>query len=223
MNKPNFFIAGAPKCGTTAMAEYLRRHPNIFMSLPKEPHYFAEDFPKIRSIQTLKQYMELFNQVTPEHLIVGEASTTYLYSSVALKNIYQFNQDAKILVMLRNPVDLVYSLHSHHLYNGFEAEKNFKIAWKMQDLRRNGLSIPKTCREPEKLQYKQVALLGAQIEKLLAIFPPQQVKIVLFDDFLVSPKAVYEEILSFMNIPSDGRLEFPKINESKTYKLEWLG
>ncbi len=222
IRKPNFFIVGASKCGTTAISEYLRSHPNIFMSRPKEPHYFAEDFPKIRCVRTLDQYMDLFKGSRKQHKIIGEASQSYFYSSVAVSKIYEFNRHAKILVMLRNPVDMVYSLHSEFLVNGSEKEKEFEKAWRLQSSRREGLNVPKTCLEPKFLQYRKYAQYNIQIERLLRYFPRKQVKVVLFDDFIKSTKKVYEDILSFLGVPSDGRSEFPRINANKTYKQEWL-
>lgn len=74
MRKPTFFIIGAPKCGTTALSEYLREHPNVFVSIPKEPHYFAEDFVRYRRVETLKDYMDIFRSASDKHFTVGEVS-----------------------------------------------------------------------------------------------------------------------------------------------------
>ena len=115
MKKPNFFIVGAPRCGTTALSEYLRGHPNVFFSQPKEIGFFATDFPGSRVITRFEDYMALFNDVQPDHLRVGEGSVWYMYSREAARNIHEYNPKAKLIVMLRNPVDLVHSLHSQLL------------------------------------------------------------------------------------------------------------
>jgi hypothetical protein len=222
MKKPNFFIVGAPKCGTTAISEYLREHRAIFMSQPKEPHFFAEDFVALRIIKSLDGYESLFQNATSEHLAVGEASVSYLYSSVAIRNIHQFNRDAKIIAMLRNPVDLVYSLHSQLVYTCHEDEKDFQKAWKLQAERRNGNRVPKHFHKAVYLQYAQVGRLGVQVERLLTIFPLEQVKLILLDDFIANPQAVYEDIISFLEVPSDGRSIFPRINENKRPRMSWL-
>ena len=112
---PNFFIVGAPKCGTTALCEYLKYHPNVFMSTPKEPHYFAEDFERYRHVKTEDKYLALFGDCNDRHLMIGEASVFYLRSTRAVSLIRDFNPDAKIIVMLRNPVDMVYSLSLIHI------------------------------------------------------------------------------------------------------------
>lgn len=165
---PNFFIVGAPKCGTTAVSEYLRNHPSIFMSFPKEPHHFSDDFAQFREYRRLDDYMKLFRGRTQDHLIVGEASVWYLYSSSAVKSIYEFNKDAKILVMLRNPIDFVCSLHSQLLFAFNEDRPDFAEAWNLQEDRAKGINLPKTCIAPQFLQYRAVAKFGAQLEHFLS-------------------------------------------------------
>lgn len=222
---PNFFIVGAPKCGTTALYEYLRTHPNIFMPNQKEPHYFTQDYPK-RPFKpsSLDEYLKLFQESSHEHLAIGEASTGYLYSPVAINNIYKFNKDAKIIVMLRNPVEMVYSLHSELLLNLNENEPDFEKAWRLQDSRRKGQNIPKCCYKPSLplLQYAKVAKYSAQIERLFNIFPREQIKVILFDDFKKSTRSIYEDVLAFLEVPSDGKTEFPIVNPHTTVHFRLL-
>jgi hypothetical protein len=220
--KPNFFIVGAPKCGTTALYEYLRPHPNIFMSKVKEPHFFATDLGSYPFIKTLEDYTELFTGSTSAHLSVGEASVYYLRSSTAIPNIREFNPDAKIIAMFRNPVDMVYSLHSQLLFWSEETEPDFETAWRLQERRRQGLDLPSTCREPQLVQYAEIGQFGTQTERLLSTFPRQQVKLILFDDFAVSPQQVYEDVIDFLGVPRDNRTEFPRINDNKRARLAWL-
>ncbi len=123
---PNFFIVGAPKCGTTALYEYLRPHPSIFMPRHKEPHYFASDLGTYPFIKTLDDYRRLFDGAGPQHLRVGEASVYYLRSTTAIANIRAFNPDAKLIAMFRNPVEMVHSLHSQLLYVAEENESDFE-------------------------------------------------------------------------------------------------
>ncbi|MBT9312468.1 sulfotransferase family protein [Leptothoe kymatousa] len=218
---PNFFLVGAPKCGTSAMSEYLRSHPDIFMCQPKEPHFFSTDFSKIRCVRTQKQYLALFKGSEIER-IRGEASASYLYSSKAIKNLYEFNPQAKLLVMLRNPVDMVYSLHSEFLFNGYETEKDFEKAWSLQEQRRTGSFIPRTCLEPSFLQYRDHANYAEQLTRLFSYFPREQVKTIIFDDFIKDTRSVYQQVLSFLDIPSDNRTSFPKVNARKQARAHWL-
>lgn len=221
--KPNFFMIGAPKCGTTALSEYLRTHPNIFVSIPKEIFYFAEDFPVFRRVKTESEYLNFFQDATTQHKAIGEASATYLYSSVALENLHQFNPDAKIIVMLRNPVDVVYSFHSQLLYDGDENEPDFEQAWQLQDSRAAGSHISPLCREPRLLQYAEFGKLGQQIERLLSIFPQKQIHIIWFEDFASSTQLTYKKVLEFLEVPLDNRTEFEKINVNKEHKSRLLG
>ncbi len=219
---PNFFIVGAPKCGTTALYEYLRLHPGIFMPELKEPHFFASDLVTFHLVNSMAEYRELFAGATAAQPRVGEASASYLLSSAAIPNIRRFNPDAKLIAMYRNPVDLVHSFHSQLLYWSEETERDFERAWRLQERRRRGEELPRTCREPFWLQYERIGQFGTQTERMLATFPREQVKLILFEDFAASPKAVYEEVIEFLDLPQDHRTEFPRFNENKRAKLTWL-
>jgi hypothetical protein len=221
--KPNFFIVGAPKCGTTALYEYLRPHPNIFMPEVKEPHFFAKDLGTYPRIKTLEDYDALFAESRPEHLRIGEASVYYLRSSVAIANIHEFNPAAKIIAMFRNPVDMVHSLHSQLLYWSEEIEPDFETAWRLQEGRSQGRELPPQSRGAFLLQYAQVGRFGSQTERLLSVFPRAQVKLILYDDFTASPQRVYDEVIDFLGVPHDRRDRFPRINENKRARLSWLG
>ena len=220
--KPNFFIVGAPKCGTTALYEYLRSHPQVFMPALKEPHYFSRDLITQPYVHSLDEYRHLFDDATAEHRRIGEASASYLMSTAAIPAIREFNPEAKIIAMFRNPVDLVYSFHSQLLYWSEETENNFETAWRLQSRRRQGLDIPKTCREPFWLQYENIGRFGTQTQRLLSVFPPEQVKLILYDDFSAAPERVYDEVIDFFGISQDRRHEFPRVNENKRARMTWL-
>jgi hypothetical protein len=219
--KPNFFIAGAPKCGTTALYEYLSPHPNIFMPRLKEPHFFSTDlgYPIVK---TLAEYTQLFAEASPQHLRVGEASASYLCSTEAIPNLHEYNPEARIIAMFRNPVDMVYSLHAQLLYWSEETEADFETAWRLQERRRRGLDLPRICRDPFWLQYARVGQFGTQSERLLSTFPQDQVKLIFFDDFAASPEKIYGEVIEFLELPHDNRTDFPRFNEHKRAKLTWL-
>lgn len=219
---PNFFIIGAPKCGTTSLYEYLRRHPNVFMPELKEPHFFATDLVTFHYVTSMEEYLDLFAPSTPTHLRVGEASASYLRSEAAARNIRDLNPDAKLIAMFRNPLDMVPSMHSQLLYWSEDTVEDFETAWRLQERRGQGLDIPKTCREPFWLQYADVARFGTQAERLLSVFPASQVKLILFDDFSASPRAVYNEVIDFLDLPNDNPADFPRTNENKRAKNPWL-
>ncbi len=220
--RPNFFILGAPKCGTTALSEYLREHPRAFVSQPKEPHYFCGDFdyyyaPGERSEE---HYLRLFDAATDAHLAVGEASVWYLYSADAARNIAAFDPSARAIVMLRNPVELVPSLHSQLLYMLDEDEPDAARAWELQEARRRGEHLPEHARVPEFLQYGDAARLGSQLRRVYEALPREQVLAIVFDDLRADTGAVYRRTIEFLGLPDDGRTRFPRVNENKVHRAE---
>lgn len=224
MIKPNFFIVGAPKSGTSSLYVYLKDHPLIFMPWLKEPFYFLTDHPGMQAVKTLEDYLALFRTgESAQYLAVGEASTLYLGSTTALESIHSYNRRARIVVLLRNPVDLVYAFHAQLLYSYDEDEPDFTRAWQLQESRGKGRKIPPKCRDAFYLQYARIGQLGRQAQQLLKIFPREQVHFLLFDDFRTATKAVYDEVLTFLGVPDDGRTEFPRYNANKRHRSKWLG
>jgi hypothetical protein len=224
MKKTNFFIVGAPKAGTTAMRDYLEQHPNIFMCVPKEPHYFSEDLESYRSVKNIDEYNSLFSQAGEEHKIVGEASVFYMYSDCAIKNVYEYNKEAKILVMLRDPVNLVHSFHAQLLFSRQEVVDDFEEAWKLCDERKRGLSIPKTCTEPKLLYYDEIAKFYLQLENLYKYFTQEQVMVITFNNFITDTEGKFNEVLEFLGLSGEGvEVDFKVVNESKRYKYKALG
>ncbi len=214
MKRPNFFISGAPRCGTTALYTYLSMHPHVFMSEVKELNYFATDFPNVQKVafRSMDDYHKVFSKANEQHLAVGEASPFYLFSKVAFQKMHSYNPDARVILILRHPVDFVESYHQLNLSLLREDEPDLAKAWDLQSLRKNGQCIPKSARQAELLLYGELGQFGKYVEKLFSIFPREQVKIFLFDDFRANPRNVYEDTLAFLGVPSDGRGEFPPIN-----------
>src|SRR5947207_13310329 len=131
MRRPDFFIVGAPKCGTTAMHQFLAQHPEVFLA-PKEVHFFGADLHLENDVQDLSTYLELFADAKNEFR-VGEASVWYLYSRHAAKEIKQFSAGSRIIIQLRNPVDMVHSLHSQLLFSGVEDIQDFESALRAEE------------------------------------------------------------------------------------------
>lgn len=223
IRKPNFFIVGAPRCGTSALYSYLRNHPLIFMSELKEPHYFAPDLGAFRHVTSLDAYLKLFSDQTPRHVAVGEASPFYLYSQVAPQRLYDFNPEAKLIAMLRNPADLAYSFHSLAVWHRWE-DQDFESAWRLQTNREQGIDLPSVNPYPFRVQYRKIATLGEQVERLLRVFPRDQVQFILYEDFAQSTAAVYADTLKFLGVPHDGSVHFRRINQGcKTYRFKYVG
>jgi hypothetical protein len=213
VREPNFFILGAPKCGTTSLAAWLATHPAVFMSPLKEPAYFARDLKAVRP--DLPRYRGLFALAGDHHLAVGEASTCYLFSEVAVSAILRYAAEPRFIVCLRNPVDMVRSLHQQEVFGLNDDIRDFERAWHLQEARREGRHIPRTCSEPWLLRYRDRCLLGAQVERLLQQLPRHCIRFVLLDDLRADAGAQYLRVLRFLDLPDDGRREFPVLNRSK--------
>ena len=220
--KPNFMIAGAPKCGTSALYAYLSTHPHVFLTTTKEPHYYAEDLGDHRIAYTRAEYQALFAGVQPQHVAIGEASACYMHSAVALPRIAQELPEIKLIIMLRNPAEMLRSFHSDMVWICFEDEPDFERAWQLQDQRRNGLHISRLCQVPWFLQYREMGKLASHVQRLLEIIPRKQVQFFLQDDLKVAPQRVYQEALTFLGLSDDGRREFPRVNVSKHNRMQWL-
>ena len=227
---PNLFIVGAPKCGTTALHEYLKQHPEIYMSEIKEPLYFAKDFinegikfhgKQIFGEKNLKDYLKLFDKATNQK-IIGESSVWYFTSKIAAKEIYNFNQKAKIIIMLRNPVDLLYSIHSQFVYDGDEKIIDFTKALNIEPLRREGKLIPKYVSFPSMLYYSQVTRFSKNILRYKKIFPKDQIKIVILEEFKKNPEKGYKEILDFLGVDTNFIPNFKVINPNKIPRNNYL-
>jgi len=208
---PDFIIGGFLKCGTTALWLYLNEHPRIFVSWPKEPNYFCEDFPWIRAMDTEEEYLRLFAEADLEREIVGEASVRYMYSEVAAERIRERNPDTRFIVMMRNPVDMVYSYHSQRVYEGLEPWDDFAEAWARSEEAENPFS-----------HYREVGRMGHQVERLLDHFPRDQVHFVLMDEFSADTGGCYRRVLDFLGVPDDGRTEFEPYNRNKRLRWEAL-
>lgn len=208
-SKPNLFIIGQPKSGTSALYSFLRQHPDICMGSTKEPQYFCRDlrsqyFHLARLERTDENYLKLFSHCG-EKPVLGEASTAYLYSRQAAQEIAAFNPDAKIIAILREPVDFLYSYHLQLQRNSclFETEEDFVTALDLEDSRKNGENIPPGCFDPQFLYYAERTRYVEQLQRYYAVFPEQQIMVVIYDDFQADNARIYKEVVDFLGIDAD--------------------
>lgn len=212
MKRPNFFILGAPKCGTTSMYYWLKQHSQIYFPEIKELHFFSTDLnDNKRAVKEESVYLSFYGEASENQKVLGDASVYYLYSKVAVENILSFNPDAKFLVMLRNPVDMVQSLHAQYLHSGNEIYEDFEKAWSLNNERIHGVGVTRITDDPQLLNYGEVCKLGEQIERLLHIVDRKRVRFVFLVDLQQNPKLTVRNILSFLKLEEE-TIEFKKYN-----------
>jgi hypothetical protein len=214
VKRPDFFIVGAFKAGTTAMYEYLRAHPQIFMSVPKEPMYFGQDLtPRYRRM-TENEYLGLFREARADQR-AGEASPWYLYSKSAPAEIDAFDPQSKVIIMLRNPVDVMYAQHSQLVFNQREDLTDFQAALDAEPDRLRGERVPVDAIRPEALYYRQSVRFPEQVERWLEVFGRERVHFIVFDDLVVDVSAVYRDTLEFLGVDPTVELDLSVYNPNK--------
>lgn len=223
MRKPNFFIVGAPKCGTTAMYRWLSAHPEVFVPV-KEIHYFGADLDHRRPPVSAERYAELFEPVTSAHKAVGDVGVWYLLSASAAEEIQHYNPDAKIVIMLRRPPEMLYSLHSQLLYSGEEDLENFSAALDAETDRAEGRRIPDSTHRgleappSECLQYLRVGAFAEQVARYQSRF--EQVHVVLHDDIVEDAAAAYRGVLDFLEVDPGFVPDFSVVNANTRVKSQ---
>lgn len=219
---PNFFIVGAPKCATTAMDSYLAAHPEIFMAEAKESHYFADDLYPPNIGCPRERYFGFFDSVTNEK-VIGESSVFYMLSKTAAKRIHTHQPDAKILFMLRDPIDVIVSHHSQIVFEGIETEKDFSKALALEDKRRAEHDKgPITYRE-RVLHYHDIVRFSEQIERFMAVFPPEQLHFIFYDDIKKDLPGTYASVLKFLGVDDSFQPEFTIKNANKELRSKRFG
>lgn len=218
---PAFFIVGAPKCGTTAMCDFLSQHPSIYIPKIKEPHFFGKDLTGARHTRSLDDYLDLFPE--NDEILCGEGSTWYLFSKYAAEEIYDFNPKARIIIMLREPVDLLYSLHNQMLFDGRnENIASFQEAVLAEPLRRSGKKIPRSCLRKEALFYSEIPLFSEQLRRYYNVFGAERIMVILHEDFESQPFEVYAKVLKFLGLDHGFLPEIRRVNGSKFVKNKWV-
>ena len=224
--QPNFFIVGAAKSGTTSLYAYLNQHPEVYMSPIKEPNYFASDIDQgaIREevkarikmlnvdeyikgdmnktmhrafITSFDQYLALFRFAKNEKAI-GEASASYLFSKTAATNIFQYNSKAKIIVVLRQPVERAYS---HYLMDQRMALTNYSFEDALSEEKKHPVR-----NWGATSLYLELGLYSEQVKRYVDLFPPQQILIILNEDLRQSTEAIMKKVYTFLNVNPNFKL-----------------
>ena len=190
----------------------------------KEPHFFGKDLCK-RSDEYIydeAQYLALFKDAEPDQ-IIGEASTFYLYSKSAPEEIKVYNPKAKIIIILRNPIDFLQSLHSQLLFSGNEDVIDFEEALKLEEDRLNGKNLPENIDMLDKVYYREHVLrIPGQVQNYIDIFGKENVKILILEDLMNNPSECYDKILRMLNISVDITMTHTRHNTNKKVRSYWM-
>ena len=204
---PDLFIVGAPKSGTTSLYEWLRGHPDVFMTPVKEPCYFSRDLAADKSGNFLRyevdrdRYLALLDGAGDARR-VGEASTRYLYSRDAPHLIATDQPRPYIVAILRNPVDMIASLHAHKLAGGTEDLPRLEDALDAEADRHAGRRLPVDS-NPFLATYRDRARFGEQLARWLAEFDRDRVHVMVFEEVINEPATHFRELLEFLDIDPD--------------------
>lgn len=214
-NKTNFFIIGTPKGGTTSLFHYLEQHPDIFVPTVKEPHFFScpevkDTYYKATFIDTPKAYQDLYvNAKTP---IVADFSSSYLHHNQSAARIFNYNQEAKLLAVLRNPISRALS---HYLMDVTQGYVEVPLMEILENPEKHGQFFK---------QYVEVGKYDEQLVNYLTVFPREQLKIVLSERFFDATEEVLKELFDFLKIDTHfSPIITSKFNQYKTPRFGWIG
>jgi hypothetical protein len=227
MRAPDFFIVGHPKCGTTALYETLRRHPQIYMPDGKEPWFFAPELhvrtpPRPEGTPaTLEEYLSLFAAAKPEQRI-GEATALYLWSQTAAARIAQVQPDARIIAILREPSSFLRSLHLQFVQSYVETEADLRKALSLEDQRRRGKAIPRHTYWPDALLYSEHVRYVEQLRRYHSVFAPENVLVLIYDDFRADNEGTVRKVLRFLDVDDTPPLEVPRANPTVSARSRHL-
>ena len=194
--EPNFFIVGAPKSGTTNISYYLMQHPQVFMPENLEPYYFARlDIPQNYEreiISNEKKYLNLFKN-TKNCRAIGESSPVYLYcphSALEIKNRFP---NSKIIISLRNPIEIAYSEYFSLKFMGFDKNRSFNelLDSSKEQLDQNEFHIDNLL---------EAGFYSKHIKRFQKIFSKNQIKIIIFEEYIKNTIPTINSILSFLDI-----------------------
>lgn len=210
---PNFLIIGAAKSGTTSLHHYLGQHPDVFMPEWKEPSFFASS--AVGGIQDFNQYKALFDGVQDRHVAIGEASVAYLYDADAPRRIKEFlGDEAQVIVLLRNPVDMAYSLWGHMTRVGAE-DKPFGDAVNTPEVYIKDSKDGRYSHEwLGNFLYKERVLYAQQLQNYFDAFDAENVHVFIYEEFFEDTELSLKKILALLGVSQDFDASIERKNSS---------
>ena len=219
---PDFFIVGAPKSGTSALFQHLGGHPQVFTPARKEPLFFGSDLEFLNCHRmTLDEYLAQF-AAAGDATRSGEASTTYLYSRLAPMEILEFNPDARVIIMLRDPVAVMHAWHGEVVVRGAEPIRDFSAALDTEERRRAGYELPNRRGLRQGLYYRHIVQYADHVSRYFEVFGRERVHVILFEDWAAATARAFEETLRFLEIDPSFAPELGVVNPSSRVRYHRL-
>jgi hypothetical protein len=221
------FVVGAPRCGTTTLAHFLKCSPAACFPVVKEPHFFSQCDLRSLSLTDLRHrvesdYLRRFFRHDPARRVAIDGSVTYLYAPEQLEPVLRLWPDSRFVVSLRDPLTMLPSLHRRLLYIGDETIENFEEAWAAIPERHQGRRIPRRCADPRWLFYDEAARFSTYLERLFAVVGRDRCRVVLFDDLVADPNTEYRNLMEFAGLEAQAHVDLSPQRESRGVRLRWL-
>ncbi|MGY1691433.1 sulfotransferase family protein [Geodermatophilus sp. SYSU D01105] len=224
---PQFLVIGAARSGTTALYEYLEEHPGLFLTDPKEPHYYAlagtrPAFTGPGDPQTINRlavtdraaYAELYRRARPDQLR-GEASVSTLYHPAAVTRLRDEVPDARLVCVLRDPADRAFSAYTFMRARGWEPCDTFEAAL-ADEARRIDAGWHHIW------HYTGMSRYGGQLRHVLDVFPRDQLLVLRHEDLVADPDAVVRRVYAFLGVPAVERTVQPDPHRSGEPRSRFL-
>jgi len=222
------FIVGAPRSGTTTMARMLQAHPQIAFPFVKEPHFFSQhdlrgpDDVELRRVVTRDYLGHFFIGLREGQNVGADGSVSYLYAPEQLEPILRLWPNSRFIVGVRDPLDLLRSLHKRLLYTGDENLRRFEDAWGAIPDRTKGKRVPWSAIDPRWLRYDEAARYATYIERLFTAVGRERCLVVVFDDLVADPAGQFAKILEFAGLRDIPLPEVENERDSKGVRHIWL-
>lgn len=217
MSVSNFFIVGAAKSGTSSLVNYFSQHPSIFFPSIKEPYYYVDGF----GINSQAEYDRLYKK-SCNYKIMGDASTGYLFEPGCAEKIKSDSPEAKILISLRNPIDMAFSLWRYMSMVGNEAD-SFECAIKQTDHRKTKDFIENAAAWPKNYLYMDRGKYFGQVNRYINVFGTDNVKVIIFEDWIKNIDHICIDLFNFLGVKSDVEIHHSiKKNQGGIAKFKFL-
>lgn len=213
---PDAFLIGVPKSGTSSLASYMAQHPQIAVSSPKESNYYCTDL-NLAEHATEQEYLDCFRG-SASATVRLDASILSMFSLQAAANMWQANRHARLIAILRNPIDVMQAWHSQMRFAGNEPLADFERALLSEADRKQRDQVPGTrsaLRCPRFLYYRELVDYPTQMRRMLSHFNREQLLVVFFDELAHQPREVYRRVTRFLAVDAEFTPNFTVVNENK--------